>query len=189
MIRAVIFDCFGVLTTDGWQAFCHRYFASTPDKFEQARTLNIQVDRGMIDYETFLQGAAELAGIPYDAAKQQIERSAANEELFTYIRDTTAPRYAVGLLSNAGANWLNDLFEPWQVALFNETVLSYEIGVAKPDPRIYDAIASRLGVLPEECVFIDDVARYVDAAKATGMQGITFVSTRQCIDDLERIGS
>ena len=177
MIRAVIFDCFGVLTTDGWLAFRERFLNASPDKLALAIASNKRVDAGVISYNDFIHEIAELAGITDEKATQIIEGNTENESLFEYIRDEIKPRYKVGMLSNAGDNWLDRLFEPWQVELFDEVVLSYQVGAIKPDPIMYQTIADKLGVLPEECLYIDDQERYVQGARDIGMTAIHFRDT------------
>ena len=108
-----------------------------------------------------------------------------NEVLFDYIRDELKPNCKIGMLSNAGGNWLDDMFEPWQVALFDEIVLSYELGVVKPDPVMYETAAQRLGVLPEEAVFVDDIRRFVEAAKQYGMHGVHYREPGQVIAEIK----
>ena len=73
-----------------------------------------------------------------------------NHELVDYIR-TLRPKYKVGLLSNA---W-NDLRQVMQErfdfdGLFDDLVISAEVGLAKPDPRIFHLAVERLGVQPAE---------------------------------------
>ena len=73
--------------------------------------------------------------------------------------------------------------------LFDEIVISAEVGVAKPDQRIYRVAASRLGVSPDDCVFVDDWQDNVRGATIAGMQGIVFSSVGQLAADLEeRVG-
>jgi len=60
--------------------------------------------------------------------------------------------------------------------LFDVVVDSSKVGMRKPDPAIYQLTASRLGVAPERCLFIDDLLANVEAAAALGMQTI------QCLD-------
>lgn len=187
MIKAVVFDCFGVLTTDGWLPMRQRYFGDDADKFEQAGVLNRQVDGGVLSYEQFLAGVAEMAGIGAEQVRREIESNVANQPLFEYIRDKIRPNYATGFLSNAGANWLDRLFEPWQVALFDEVVLSCDLGVIKPHPLMYQTIANKLGFLPEECVFVDDQPRYCEGARSIGMSAIHYQNLEQCVEDLERV--
>lgn len=186
MIKAVIFDCFGVLTSDGWLALREKYITDA-DKLEQANAANKRVDAGLIGYDDFMAIVAKLAGISTIEARNIIEGNHANLALFDYIRDNLDGKYKIGLLSNAGANWLDRLFTPEQNKLFDEIVLSYEVGVVKPDPLMYQTIANKLGVLPEECVLVDDQERYASAAGDLGMQYIHFTSTKQAIAALQEV--
>lgn len=185
MIQAVIFDCFGVLATDGWLPFRDKHFGDKPNLMEEARAHNVRVDSGLMSYDEFIRWLADTTGESFDDIKRLIEGNVPNEPLFAYIRDQIAPTYQVGLLSNAGANWLDTMFEPWQVALFNQVVLSYELGAVKPDPIMYETIAMRLGVLPEEAVFVDDRAEFVAGANAVGMHAIHYQDLEQVRADLE----
>lgn len=185
--KAVIFDCFGVLVTDGWLPFRDQHFGGNPELLEQAAMHNTMVDKGLMSYEDFMQWLVETTGVsPYEV-QRQITGNMPNETLLRYIRDQLAPQYRIGLLSNAGDNWLHDMLEPWQVALFEEAVLSYQLGVTKPDPIMYETIATRLGMLPEECVFIDDQPRYCEGAVVVGMKAIHYQNTAQTIAAVEEL--
>lgn len=186
MIKAVIFDCFGVLTADRWLAFCDRHF-SDPEMLEEARALNIRVDAGLIEYSDFVSSIAKLAVIPVEDAWRELTRQAPNEPLFAYIRDTVKPRYSIGLLSNAAENWLDTLFESWQVALFDEVVLSCDVGATKPEAIMYETIATKLGLAPEECLFIDDQPRFVTGARDVGMKAIGYTDMTSFVSEFEGI--
>jgi putative hydrolase of the HAD superfamily len=54
-------------------------------------------------------------------------------------------------------------------ALIDEAVFSCSVGVMKPDHRIYEIAADRLGVEPGRCLFIDDRSEFVDGARKAGM--------------------
>jgi HAD superfamily hydrolase (TIGR01509 family) len=56
----------------------------------------------------------------------------------------------------------------------DDILISAEVGLAKPDPRIYRLAAERLGVRPDEAVFVDDFAANVEGARAVGMRAIHF---------------
>lgn len=174
MIKAVIFDCFGVLTTDGWLPFKEKHFGHDPALLQQAVDLNKRSSAGFLAYNDFLQEIAELAHMSASQVRYEIENNVANEKLFNYIATDLKPHYAVGLLSNASANWLDELFTPQQVALFDAIALSYDIGVVKPDTKAYHIIAQQLGVDPSQAVFIDDQERYCDAARQAGMQAVHY---------------
>src|SRR5262249_60370776 len=69
--------------------------------------------------------------------------------------------------------------------LTDEIISSHEVGVSKPDPRIYEIACERLGVLPEEMIFLDDVEPNVAAAQDLGAHGILFTTTSQAITDIK----
>jgi len=61
-------------------------------------------------------------------------------------------------------------------------------GLMKPPPRLYLRAADLAGCKPEECVFIDDIYEYVDAARAVGLKGIQYRSAKQLKRDLKKLG-
>ncbi|MEU9851802.1 HAD-IA family hydrolase [Streptomyces sp. NPDC047974] len=93
-----------------------------------------------------------------------------NEELIAYLRGLRG-RCRLGILSNSfvGAREREAAlyhFDEWAEQL----VYSHEIGIEKPDPRAFDAACGAMGARAEDCLFIDDAAVHVEAARATGMQ-------------------
>jgi 2-haloacid dehalogenase len=60
------------------------------------------------------------------------------------------------------------------LSTFTGLVLSADVGINKPDPRIYRILCERHGLAPADCIFIDDSAANVEAARAEGMGGIVF---------------
>lgn len=187
MIKAIIFDCFGVLTTDGWLPFKRKHFSNDPERELQATDLNKQVDAGLADYDQFLRDIAALAGVSVAEARVSIEDNVANQELFAYIRRVLKPRFKIGMLSNAGGDWIKDLFDKDQAELLGATSLSCQTGFVKPDERAYHDIANKLGVDPGTCIFVDDQPRYCTAAEAVGMRTVVYQSTEQCIRDIDRL--
>jgi putative hydrolase of the HAD superfamily len=64
-------------------------------------------------------------------------------------------------------------------------VYSHEVGMSKPDPRIYQLACDRLGVRPEQVVFLDDRPDFVEAALEAGITAILFQDNEQAIADIE----
>ena len=87
---------------------------------------------------------------------------------------------AAGIPVHAITNWSSETWpqglkaHPELGEVFDTLVVSGREGLIKPDPRIYHLLCERAGVLPQDCVFIDDGAHNVDGAKAVGMDGIHF---------------
>jgi len=96
-------------------------------------------------------------------------------------------KYKVGLISNAWSG-----LRPWIVSrkfedAFDAIIISAEIGVMKPDARIFQIALEKLGVSPSESVFLDDFPENVVGARAIGMQGIHFIQPEQALEELKQL--
>ena len=187
MIKAIIFDCFGVLVQGSLEQFIDSHFAYDSKKIEQAHNLNDQCSLGLISYEDQIIGFAEMAGLSVDATHQEMDNNPRNEQLLKFIRTQLKPKYKIGFLSNAGADWTSELFDENDLSLFDDFVLSYNVKLAKPDVRIYKLSANKLNVDPRNCVFIDDIERYCIGARDAGMQTVKYKNFYQMKKDLESI--
>jgi len=186
MIRAIIFDCFGVLTTDGWLPFKAKYFGHDPALFDQAGALNSQTNIGVVSYTDFLTAISEMSAKSPGEVDREISNNVPNAELFAYIKQLNAS-YKIGMLSNASDDWMSDLFEPSQTALFDVIALSYEMKFTKPMAEAYATVAERLNVEVDECVFIDDQERYITGAQEAGMQAIWYKDFAQLKAELSQL--
>ncbi len=195
VIRAVVFDIGGVLeiTPDlgvipMWEARLglpagelsdrmHDAFAGgsigtiTKDDVHQALRDRLGLDE--------LQVAAFMA----DIWREYL--GTPNTELIEHTR-LLRPRYRTGILSNSfvGAR------EKEQAAycfedLVDDIVYSHEAGMSKPDPRIYALACTRLGVRPDETVFVDDTDYCVAGASEVGMHAIRYLDNTQVIHEIE----
>lgn len=186
MIRAIIFDCFGVLTTDTWLAFCE----SLPESadVEQARELNRAYDRGLISRDGFIEGVQAATGqTPPDIEKIYGGEVVKNAKLLEKIRELKQ-HYKIGLLSNISSDWITrELLSKDEAELFDAMVLSYETGMIKPDPRMYMLACERLRVGPHEAVMVDDRGGYIDAAKAEGLEGILYQDVQSFSSELQKL--
>lgn len=109
-----------------------------------------------------------------------------NPELVAYFR-LLRPRYRTALLSNSFDGAREREEERYQFAeMVDFIIYSHEVGFAKPDPRIYALTSQRLGMQPQEIVFLDDIERNVAAAAAYGFHAILYQNNAQAIADIER---
>ena len=108
-------------------------------------------------------------------------------ELLDRIR-VLRSQYKIGLLTNAFSDSRHLLTETWAIAdVFDDLVISAEVGLAKPDERIFLLALERLDVLPQEAVFIDDFLHNVDGARAVNMNAVHFQNPDQAWEDLQKI--
>jgi epoxide hydrolase-like predicted phosphatase len=110
-----------------------------------------------------------------------------NTELIEYARGLR-PRYRTGILSNSfvGAREREQAAYGFE-DLVDEIIYSHEVGMSKPDPRIYTLACDRLGVRPEETVLLDDAERCVTGAREAGLHAIRFQDNAQAITDLDKL--
>ncbi len=185
MIKAIIFDCFGVL----YQGSLEHLYDICPDANRPAlRDLSHASDYGYISREEFLQQAAGLLQLSVKQISEVINVShIRHEPLLEYIR-TLHQSHRIALLSNIGSEVISRLFTAEELSeLFDVTVLSSDIGAVKPAAEVYEYTAMQLGVAPEECVMIDDSERNVTGAQYVGMQGILYTNMTQLKRELSSL--
>lgn len=85
------------------------------------------------------------------------------------------PRYKTGVISNAMPDARESLSDRINGDTFDQLVFSAEEGVKKPDPVIYQRALERMGVVPEQSIFVDDMLLNVEGARAVGMCAIQYV--------------
>ena len=173
MTKAVIFDCFGVLIGDAY-AVIRRQF---PELSDAIVALGVKSNLGEITSEERRRQVEKLLdSIGENGQKilgEAIEGLKRNDELLDEIKKLRQ-KYKTGLLSNAGSGFWRRFSREELSEYFDAVVLSYEVGLIKPDPRIYDLAAERLGIQMSECVFVDDDERNVRAAEGCGMKGVVY---------------
>lgn len=185
MIKAIIFDCFGVLTTDKWKEFV----STLPKEQKQpARDSNHAYDAGFIKEDEFLDQVYKLTGrSPGEVERLLDNETNKNTELLGYIASLKSD-YKIGLLSNIASNWIRDSFlSAEEQSRFDEMILSFQVGMTKPDPRIFEIACQRLEVEPAEAIMVDDIDTYCESARSIGMQAVVYQNFQQAKAELEQI--
>jgi epoxide hydrolase-like predicted phosphatase len=112
-----------------------------------------------------------------------------NDELDYELRDYLKglrPIIKTGILSNAWLNARHLFSEKYHLdEVVDDMIISAEVGLAKPDPQIYLLAANKLGVKPEDTIFIDDMPENIAAAENVGMVGIQFKNTLELIKKIQ----
>ena len=85
-IKAVIFDLYGVLALNGWQAFKAKHFTDRVEVWDQIFEIGRKVDAGLADYDELIRFTAEEAEESEATVRYQLEHTSANDELLDYIR-------------------------------------------------------------------------------------------------------
>lgn len=184
-IKAVIFDLYGVLGLNGWQAFKAQHFTDRAEEWEPLRRLGQRADAGQASQAEFVQALAEATGEATAVIREQFEHTQANTLLLDFIAHELKPAYKIGLLSNTSHDVFESIFTPEQYALFDSAVGSFAAGMTKPNPAMFELICGNLGVKPDECIVVDDKEQHLLAAETLGMHGVLYVSAPQVIRDIQ----
>lgn len=108
-----------------------------------------------------------------------------NIELVEYFR-RLRPRHRTAILSNSFVGARAKERERYGFEDMTDLIIySHEVGMSKPDPRVYELTCEQLCVQPEETVFLDNVKAAVDGAQKVGMHGILFTNNAQAIADID----
>ncbi len=188
MVRAIIFDCFGVLVGRGFDE-TYRSVGGEPNKdHEFIKSMLGRTNLGLISPVEFREEMIHHLGITESDWREALKRAEQPDyDLLDYI-ETLHKTYKIAILSNANKGVVQrKLGEECLQKCFDAVVISAEVGTVKPDPEIYYHAANQLGVEPNECIFIDDLDGYVRAAESVGMKGILFHSLDQLKTDLLRL--
>ncbi len=108
-----------------------------------------------------------------------------NVELAAYFA-ALRPRYRTAFLSNSFVGARASEQERLAVEDISDLIIySHEVGLAKPDPRIFALTCQRLGLAPAEIIFVDDHQPNIAAARAYGLHAIHFTDNAQVIAAIE----
>lgn len=169
MYKAIIFDFFDVVHQDPQKSWFKAHGFDRTGGFAVASD---QLDLGHIDYKTYLEQFALHSGQTIEQIQNHFETATIDQAMVDLIRSLRGT-YLTGLLSNAHSDEARPKLLKHQIdALFDEIVISAEVGHAKPSPEIFFHILKQLAVKPSEAIFIDDNPGNVAAAELVGIKAI-----------------
>ena len=175
MIKAIIFDCFGVLVTDSLDAIINSNDLSEIQR-DEIKSYVTAANKGSISVAEYRSEVANILNMEHKDLNSAIKNGEIKDEnLLEYIRELKK-EYKIGLLSNVTSlDSLKSRFAENELEdNFDVVVASGQIGYAKPEAEAYEITVDKLGVYLSECVMIDDREEYVNAAVGIGMKGIVY---------------
>lgn len=178
-VRGLLVDYGGVLTNDLYQVledFCSSQgipvtsFTDLMTGNGPRQRMFQAYERGEVTSDDFLPNVAEWLGVPRTAVDSMFEHLVPDPIMFEVleaIRDQGVP---LALLSNSWGTYMYPMNRLEEV--FDDLLISGLVGMRKPDPDIYQFAARRIGLAPDQCLFIDDTLVNVEGARAVGMEAI-----------------
>ena len=196
-IKAIIWDIGGVLVrtldrqprTELAERFGYTY--ETLEQLVFGGDAGHAAQLGHVSSNQHTAWLCQELGLPAAAGetfmRQFFGGDALDRVLVNAIRAWHGP-YKTGIISNGFDDVRSMVHHKWAMAdIFDHIVVSGEVGLMKPNPRIFDLAVSGLQIQPGEGVFIDDMPANVDGAQAFGLRAIQFRSTQQVIADIQAL--
>jgi putative hydrolase of the HAD superfamily len=149
-----------------------------------------KASRGEIPEEAHWQAVAEALRLSRPEADKVTAEFFAGDRIDQALLATlrqARPERKVCLISNAWSGLRTWITEQGFADAFDHMVISAEIGLMKPDERIYRLALEEINARPEESVFMDDVLANVDGARSVGMTGIHFTQPDQGLEELKKL--
>jgi putative hydrolase of the HAD superfamily len=183
MIKAVFFDLGGVIVRTEFQAPREHLAERLGMEYEDLVKLvfdspsSLKASHGEIsDKEHWAEVTKRLrrpAAETETIREEFFAGDVVDREILEFLR-SLRPDYFVGLISNAWPDLRDYIARQKFDDAFDQMVISGEVGVMKPEPRIYQIAMEQAGVDPDEAVFVDDFFENVEGCRAVGMHGIHF---------------
>ena len=176
MIKAIIFDCFGVIITDALEHIINELKLKEPNKAEQIVEVVRKANAGILEPMESRLAIAGILGLSYDDYSNNIrEEEKRNGQILEHI-ESLRNKYKIALLSNVMKGGLKLRFSQEELnRYFDVVVESGEIGYAKPQAQAYEITADKLGLRLNECIIIDDREDYCEGALGVGMPAIHYL--------------
>jgi epoxide hydrolase-like predicted phosphatase len=195
-IEAALFDFGGVLTTPVWDTFADfcrreglepdlvkRVFREDPEALALLRRLEI----GELSEDEFEAEFGRRLGLehPENLIDSLFAGMKPDDTMISAVRDLRVGGIKTGLISNS---WSTGHYDRELLGLiFDESLISGELGMHKPEPEIYLLAAKRLEVDPSACVFVDDLRENCEGAEAVGMLPLRHRNPAETISKLAEL--
>jgi putative hydrolase of the HAD superfamily len=192
----LLIDWGGVMTSNlmaSFRAFCEAEgldpsalaaaFRANPE----ARELLFGFEEGRIAEDVYERGLGKILGVasPEGLIDRLFSGSVLENSMVRAVRAARAAGIKTGLISNSWgtSRYPHELLHE----LFDGVVLSGDVGMRKPEPRIYELGAEAIGLEPPRCVFVDDLPFNLPPAQELGMATVHHTEPERTIDELERL--
>ena len=173
-IKAIIFDFYGVICSEiGTSWYANRVSDDVIPILK--REFDHPSNLGKISEEVFFDRIGRAINSSGEAVRKEwTDAVIINQELTTFIHELKQ-KYKIAVCSNTQPRFFREVLEQNGLTeSFDVVVSSSEIGIMKPDPRIFQYTLKQLNVLPEEAFFIDDREENTKAAESLGIRSLVY---------------
>jgi len=195
-IRAIFFDYGGVIARTEFQAPRQHLAERLGMEYEDLENLvfagpsSVKASLGEIsDKEHWAEVTKRLRrpAAEMEAIREEFfAGDVVDREIVAYLH-SLKPHYHVGLISNAWPDLRDYIISQKFEDAFHHMVISGEVGVMKPEAKIYQIALEQAGVSPNEAVFVDDFYENIEGCQVVGMHGIHFRDPQTAMTELKNL--
>jgi len=195
-IRAVFFDFGGVIVRTEYQAPRQHLAERLGMEYEDLDKLVFNSPSGLRASVGEISDKEHWAEVTKRLRRPASEMETIREEFFAgdvtdreiveFLRSLRSSHH-VGLISNAWPDLRDYITKLKFDDAFDNMVISGEVGVLKPEARIYQIALEQAGVSPNEAVFVDDLYENIEGCQAVGMHGIHFRDPQTAMAELKNL--
>jgi len=195
-VRAVFFDLGGVIVRTEYQAPRQRLAEKFGMDYEDIDKLVFgtpsaaRASVGEITEEQHWHQVMKMLKRPasdYEHIRDEFFAGDVIDHTILNFLRSIKPKYKVGLISNAWSGLRTYIEREKFDDAFHHLTISAEVGVGKPDAKIYEFALEQLQVKAKEAVFVDDVLENIEACEKLGMQGIQFKDSESALKKLKAL--
>ena len=178
MITTILFDYYGVFVSDTSTVWLDSHGLTRSGHYQE---IVEKYDRGLIGSAEFYGILSTLSGDSVTAIEAVFKQPHALNQSVLAILKQLSGKYTIALTSNGTAH-SREVFKQHGVdTLFRDFFVSSEMGVAKPSSAFFQQVVTRLGIKPEQAMFIDDSLTNIESASSLGFHTIHFTTSTELV--------
>lgn len=195
-IRAVFFDLGGVILRTEFQAPRQQLAERLGMEYDDLVKIVFDSDSGIKATMGEISSEEHWNSVMKRLKRPASELIAVRDEFFAgdiidrtllvYLRSLRG-KYKTGLISNAWGDLRDYIIRERFDDAFDKMIISAEVGVAKPEPKIFQIALEQFGVKPNEAVFVDDFLINIEGCEKVGIKGIHFQDTESTLRQLKKL--
>ena len=195
-IRAVLFDMGGAIVRTEYQAPRQHLAERLGMEYDDLVKIVFDSDSGYKASIGAITAEEHWASVLKKLKRPAPEMDAIRHEFFAgdiidrtlvdFLRSLRG-KYKTGIISNAWGDLREYIVREKFEDAFDYMIISAEVGVAKPDVKIYQIALEQVGVSPKEMVFVDDFAVNIKGCEKLGIKGILFKDPASALKQLKAL--
>lgn len=193
-IRAVFFDLGGVIVRTEYQSPRERLAERLGMEYDDLNKIvfdsetGYQASIGAITSQQHWESVMKRLKRPFeemtDVRDEFFAGDIVDREILNFLRSLRGS-YRTGLISNAWSDLRDYIVREKMDDAFDHIIISAEVGVAKPEAKIYKIALEQAGVSPNEAVFVDDFYVNIEGCEKVGIKGIHFKDAQSTLQQLK----